>query len=413
MGNLSSLGSVFNQPNSLGILPLQTEQTAQFYVDLLRPYVDVIVILSHLGLDEDETMVQGTTGIDIVAGGHNHIVVDPPQVLQDCSADPSNPGYVWEVDPNVPENPNTLPPDDAGPPRPGQPPVPVSARVQAAQRPHHALGGLLEVRRARSTSPVERSRRRPRRRATLPTTTRTTASRSSRTSYQIFPITTTIPEDPVIVDLLQPYQTSLDVQSDLDILAGFSPNGAKRIATEGGDSPLGNLVATSMWLQLGVQTDFSLTNSTGIRTDLNPGPVAISDIFNIFPFDNTTTKMELSGPRSTSSSTSSPATPPPGAAARSAQIAGARVRLNCSGCDPNLRPDTGGPCMSDSDCTSGAVGRVRLPEQRAWRDGYLPGHPVRRGDLHRPGDRLRTVTPSHARATPTAAPLARRPQAAC
>jgi 5'-nucleotidase len=89
MGNLSSLGSVFNQPNSLGILPLQTEQTAQFYVDLLRPYVDVIVVLSHLGLDEDETMVQGTTGIDVVCGGHNHIVVDPPQQLQDCSADPN------------------------------------------------------------------------------------------------------------------------------------------------------------------------------------------------------------------------------------------------------------------------------------------------------------------------------------
>ena len=74
-------------------------------------------------------MVQGTTGIDIVPGGHNHIVVDPPQVLQDCSADPSNPGYVWEVDPNVPENPNTLPAGRRGPPRPGQPPVPVSARV--------------------------------------------------------------------------------------------------------------------------------------------------------------------------------------------------------------------------------------------------------------------------------------------
>ena len=196
---------------------------------------------------------------------------------------------------------------------------------------------------------------------TLPTTTRTTASRSTRATSRIFPVTNDIPEDPSIDDLLQPYQTSLDVQSDLDILAGFSPNGAKRIATEGGDSPLGNLVATSMWLQLGVQTDFALTNSTGIRTNLDPGPVAISDLYNIFPFDNTTTKMELSGTevrelfdfvaRNTAARSCSSV----------AQIAGARVRLNCSGCDPNLRPDTGGPCMSDSDCTSGAAGACNLP----------------------------------------------------
>ena len=360
MANLSSLGSVFKQPNSLGILPLQTEQTAQFYIDLLRPYVDVIVVLSHLGLDEDETLVQGTTGIDIVAGGHNHIVVDPPQKLQDCSANPSTPGYIWEVDPNVAENPNTLPPDDAIHPDPVNHPY----QFQRACKPRNVLimqsgafskyVGRLDV--VLSNSKYDAS----------PTTNPDDYDPNNgfeviSSNYQIFPITESVPDDPVIDDLLQPYQTSLDVQSDLDILAGFSPNGAKRIATGGGDSPLGNLVATSMWLQVGVQTDLALTNSTGIRTDLNPGPVAIADLYNIFPFDNTTTKMELSGTeirelfdfvaRNTAARRCTSV----------AQIAGARIRLNCSGCDPNLRPDTGGSCMSDSDCTSGATGACDLP----------------------------------------------------
>src|SRR6185436_19595303 len=58
---------------------------------------------------------------------------------------------------------------------------------------------------------------------------------------------------------------------------------------------LGNLIATAMWLRLGIQTDFSLTNSTGIRTDLVPGPVTVEQMFNIFPFDNSITKMNLSG----------------------------------------------------------------------------------------------------------------------
>ena len=50
-----------------------------------------------------------------------------------------------------------------------------------------------------------------------------------------------------------------------------------------------------MWLRLGIQTDFSLTNTTGIRTDLVPGPVTVEQMYNIFPFDNTITKMDLSG----------------------------------------------------------------------------------------------------------------------
>src|SRR5262245_44438036 len=41
MGNLSSLTSLFNMPNSLGIAPLNTIETAQFYIDLLRPVVDL------------------------------------------------------------------------------------------------------------------------------------------------------------------------------------------------------------------------------------------------------------------------------------------------------------------------------------------------------------------------------------
>src|SRR5207247_7748609 len=113
--------------------------------------------------------------------------------------------------------------------------------------------------------------------------------------YTAFPIDLTVPEDPVIVDLLQPYRRTLDRVADLDILVGYTPNGAKRTAPQGGDSPLGNLIASAMWLRLGIQTDFSLTNTTGIRADLNPGPITIEEMYNIFPFDNSISKMQLSG----------------------------------------------------------------------------------------------------------------------
>ena len=46
----------------------------------------MIVVLSHLGIDVDEQMIQQTSGIDLVLGGHNHIVLQPPKQLLDCQA---------------------------------------------------------------------------------------------------------------------------------------------------------------------------------------------------------------------------------------------------------------------------------------------------------------------------------------
>src|SRR6185436_6498542 len=51
MANLSTISSLYESPNRLGITPLNTIETAQFYVDLLRPTVDVVVVVTHLGLE--------------------------------------------------------------------------------------------------------------------------------------------------------------------------------------------------------------------------------------------------------------------------------------------------------------------------------------------------------------------------
>jgi 5'-nucleotidase/UDP-sugar diphosphatase len=359
MGNISSLGSVFNQPNSFSITPLNTIETAQFYVDLLRPLVDVVVILSHLGLDDDEAMVAGTTGIDAVMGGHNHIVVNPPQVLKDCSADPNNPGYVWAVDPNLQVNPNVAPPDNA------MYPDPVNHPYQF-QRPCQPRNVLI----AQSGAFTKYVGRLDLILSNDPTQASPTGNPKDydpvngfeviSSVYQAFPITASIPDDPSLDNLLEPYYQQLLNVVDLDNLIGFSPLGAKRIAATLGDSPLGNLVATSMWLTLGVQTDFALTNSTGIRVDMNPGPVDVTEIYNIFPFNNTITKMELSGVEVRELFDFVSRRGAGRGCDSQAQIAGARVRLNCTGCNPKYRPDTVSACQSDQDCTSGAVGACDL-----------------------------------------------------
>jgi 5'-nucleotidase len=308
MGNLSSLTSIFNIPNRLGITPLNTTEVAQFYVDLLRPEVDVVVVLSHLGLDVDETMIQTTTGIDVVMGGHNHIVLQPPKQLQDCSAyneteadgtvrnfilldqgTQSGEGAVGcHTNADCGSNGYCFGDNDA---------IAAGQAVCKGKRycqPRNVLlshsgafakyVGRLDLVVSNDTADFAGAPYDP-----------VNGFEVISSDYNLLPVTDQTPPDPVVEAVLQPYEQGLDALGNLQLLVGYALDGSKRNSTGGGDSPLGNLIGTAMWLRLGIQTDFALTNTTGIRTDLVPGPVAIEQMYNIFPFDNSITKMELSG----------------------------------------------------------------------------------------------------------------------
>ena len=364
MANLSTLASLFDSPNRIGVTPLNSVETAQFYVDLLRPYVDVIGIVSHEGLEIDQQVVRGTTGLDFIMGGHNHIVINPPQEIRDCSADPNNPGFVWAVDPNAKIDTDLTPPDDADPALKGEAgaydPINHPWQFKRPCKPRRVIishsgafakyVGRLDL--VVTNDPIRAS----------PTGLFDADGDGKQDydpvnhfevqelRYQAFPITDQLPDDPVIDDLLEPYRRSLDIAADLDTLVGFSPDGSKRSATNGGDAPLGNIVGTAIWLRLGVQTDFSLTNTTGIRADLNPGPITIEEMFNIFPFDNSIAKMQLSGTEVQELFDYAAVHSADRGCTSQIQIAGARTRLNCNGCDRLAVK-----CQNDGQCQ--AAGR--------------------------------------------------------
>ena len=352
MANLSTLTGLFSQPNSLSITPLNTVETAQAYIDLLRPHVDIITAVTHMGLENDQRMARNTTGFDIIFGGHNHVVLNPPQQLTDCHGDGLDEGFIWAMDPNYASDDSRPPPNDARHPDPVGHPYQF-ARACKPRKVMITHSGAFAKYVGRLDVVVSNDPERVSPTGNPADYDKVNGFEVVNTKYKAIPIESSIPDDPVLVDMLQPYQRGLDVSADLELIAGYSPDGAKRIASNGGDSPLGNLIATAMWLRLGVQTDFSFTNSTGIRADLLPGPVTTEQLYNIFPFNNTIAKMQLSGVevrqlfdfiarRSAGRGCTS-----------QVQIAGTRVRLNCSGCS---RPEYSRACETDEDCPSGLPG---------------------------------------------------------
>ena len=370
MGNLSSMTSIFDAPNRLGITPLNTVEVAQFYVDLIRPLVDVVVFVTHLGLDVDERMIENTTGIDVVLGGHNHIVLQPPKRMQDCS-DPEhfdadkNSFFIELADPN---------PSD---PQPGDPP----AKVRRFCKPRNVVlshsgafakyVGRLDL--VLSNKPEDFVN------ATGGIDYDPANGFEVLTNdYRLFPVTEEVPEDPIVSSMLEPYAQSLDSLANLDLLVGYARDGSRRFSTSGGDSPLGNMIATAMWLRLGIQTDFSMTNTTGIRADLVPGPVTVEQMYNIFPFDNSITKMQLSGVEVQDLFDFAARRAGSRGCVSQVQVAGVRMVVDCTkenagglfpGKTTNIYIGTRNPkvpCTKDADCPDNGLGSCDIEAAVCW-----------------------------------------------
>jgi len=266
MGSLSSMYSIYEGGNSLGIRPLATEQVVERYVAFLRPQVDLIVLLSHLGLEEDQGIANTSpeelspdenegaalAGIDVILGGHLHIVLWPPKLI---------------------------PQRDAG----GKPTGRNTILVHSGAFAKYVgrLDLVVRVGDPNAASPEDR------------------VSHVVSHAYELIPIDSRIPSDGDMLQDLEPYEVRLNKALDLTKTFAFvgTPDGSKlyRNDASGGDSQVGNLVTLSMRIRKRVEADFALTNSLGIRADLEHGPLTLEQMYNVFPFENTITTMFLSG----------------------------------------------------------------------------------------------------------------------
>jgi 5'-nucleotidase len=236
IGNLSSLTSIWDEDNSMDVSPLDTEDAIQRQTDLLGSLgADVIVVLSHLGLDDDFELARNIANpdVDIILGGHHHVVTDPPPVIINRATGKRIPvvhsgafsKYVGRIDLVVRD------------------------------------GEIVSM------------------------------------DYTLIPIFDHLGmhEDPGVVEILDDYEYWLSQEYNLDQVIGYATETLRRFGDGGGDSMLGNLMADSIRFQQGVETEMAITNTLGIRTDLDAGDITLDAMFNAMPFDNTITTMLLSG----------------------------------------------------------------------------------------------------------------------
>ena len=286
MGNLSSLNSLEDGGNELGILTLDTMQTIQDYVNVLRDDVDLVVLLDHLGLTEDEEIARNICGLDLILGGHHHIALNPPKLIQykpDEKYISSRPDTQTEmiIDPDAPDGGED---DDLGeaegegdedsepdPPRGiGEcPPEDVRTTLLAHPNAFAKFVSRLDV--------VVRDRR------------------IVAHKFELFPIDVTVPEDPDVRYILEEYLEGMTRTLSLDRVITTATEPLRRFGQSGGDSQLGNLTAEAMQYRRYVETDFCVTNSLGIRTDILEGELTYEQMYNVMPFENTITTMTLSG----------------------------------------------------------------------------------------------------------------------
>ncbi len=77
------LYGLVNQNNLTGIKVLSPSETAQKIIDKIDQETDLIIAVTHQGVDQDSLLAMNTHGLDIVVGGHSHTRLTKPKIVND------------------------------------------------------------------------------------------------------------------------------------------------------------------------------------------------------------------------------------------------------------------------------------------------------------------------------------------
>jgi 2',3'-cyclic-nucleotide 2'-phosphodiesterase (5'-nucleotidase family) len=77
----SDFYNLVNQKSSIGIKILPPIETMQRLAELLDPQTDLLIALTHEGVDEDSVLAMNVHGLDIIVGGHSHTRLKQPKKI--------------------------------------------------------------------------------------------------------------------------------------------------------------------------------------------------------------------------------------------------------------------------------------------------------------------------------------------
>jgi 2',3'-cyclic-nucleotide 2'-phosphodiesterase (5'-nucleotidase family) len=407
MGNTSSMTSIAHGGNSLGISALEPVEVVRAAVANLQGRVDLIFLVSHMGLTsrgvlnlaEDTEMitgyelvipknavqpnwevlreepngdvrvkVPGVVGVDAIFGGHLHIVLNPPKVLIDPAGrevllvhsgafakffgradltvrvpkeDEEAPygaeiiSHRYSLFPITGRIPKRNSAEVVACPEDGSPTMSVEEGNDNVDFNTQCLSIAAADIQTRQCEIADTCRRMG--------DACTEGCRNARRQCLSVPA----PLDGEMLTLLDPYVQRLYQEEDLNKGFAFATDRIARFGLSGEDSQLGNLVADSMRFRNRVEAQFSMTNTLGIRTNMERGMVTVEEMFNIFPFENSLTTMFLSGVEVQELFDYVTERSAERGCQTQAQISGVTFTMNCA---QALRNEAGPSCEKIEDC---------------------------------------------------------------
>ncbi|MBI1801112.1 MAG: bifunctional metallophosphatase/5'-nucleotidase [Chloroflexi bacterium] len=227
---------IISKPSSVKGLQFlgAAEGVRRVYAEVKRQS-DVIVVLSHVGIEGDEQLAQEVPDIDVIIGGHSHTELQNARLINNTviTQAGSHAKFLGKLDLTI----------------------------------DRATKKIVEIRRLQELENVNNARVQPNAQAAALVKLRLDETRE-------------------IVS--RPIGETLT-----DLTRAFTTDGRTT-----GEYPLGNLVVDAMLAanQAGDRpADIALHNNAGLRTDIPKGQITYGKLYEVLPFDNVMTALDLNG----------------------------------------------------------------------------------------------------------------------
>ena len=74
--------TLVSKKSSGGIVILSPVATAQSIIDKLRSRTDLLIAVTHEGVEDDSVLAENVTGLDVIIGGHSHTRLKMPKIIK-------------------------------------------------------------------------------------------------------------------------------------------------------------------------------------------------------------------------------------------------------------------------------------------------------------------------------------------